>query len=388
MANSRNHQTILVVGDGVTHDGMLSLKLASRGYKVLSARNGRDAISKCHLPIDLIVLDLLLPDMNGMEVCHYLKRTEFTRQVPVIVLSERSCGVDQKVQCFQLGADDFLCKPFDNEEFFARIFALLRRHYGEDEQVESQRLEYVHVIREIIERGLIEPTFQPIYFLDKSCQLFGAEVLTRPLVHGPLSNPELLFEMALDLGFYYELETLVWRKALEALQKDVSIEKIFLNCSPYLIQDKKFHEVQKIFQSFEIDPQNIYFELTERSAITKYTLFCEKLQEFRDAGFKVAVDDVGCGYASLESIIETRPDIIKIDRHIVHGMTVNPYKKSIVKFIVSFCCEHDIICVAEGVETEEEFKLLKSLGVKMFQGYYFCKPKVLETSNNFKTHIV
>ena len=109
MANSKCQQTILVIEDGVANDGMLSLILATRGYKVVAAKNGHDAISKSRLPIDLIVLDLILPDMNGIEVCHYLKRSEVTRNVPVIILSERACGVDQKVQCFTVQIKLYPC---------------------------------------------------------------------------------------------------------------------------------------------------------------------------------------------------------------------------------------------------------------------------------------
>jgi EAL domain-containing protein (putative c-di-GMP-specific phosphodiesterase class I)/CheY-like chemotaxis protein len=386
MANSKCQQTILVIEDGIANDGMLSLILATRGYKVVAAKNGQDAINKSRLPIDLIVLDLILPDMNGIEVCHYFKRAEVTRNVPVIILSERACGVDQKVQCFQLGADDFLCKPFDNEELLARIFALLRRHYGEEIHAESERFEHLKQLKHIVDHELIEPNFQPIYLLDRdsTCQLYGMEVLSRPLIDGALKNPEMLFEVALELGFYYELEMMVWKKALGVLSKNGPMPNIFFNCSSYLIENNKFPQVHKIFESFSVSPQNVFFELTERSAISQYALFCDRLQEFRDSGFKIAVDDVGSGYASLESIIETRPEVVKIDRHIIHGLTANSYKRSIVKFIVSFCCEHDIICVAEGVETAGEFALLKDLGVTAFQGYYFHKPAPLVDLNNFR----
>lgn len=383
MANSKYQQTILVIEDDIRHDGMLPMILATRGYKVIAAASGQEALAKSSLPIDLIILDLMLPDMNGIEVCHHLKQTDVTRNVPVIILSNRNCRVDEKVQCFQFGADDFLCKPFENEELFARIFALLRRNFKEDEQVEVQRFEQLKQIREIIDRRLIEPNFQPLYLVDSTCQLFGLEVLSRPTVEGIFKNPEVLFEAALELGFYYELETMVWQKAFEALKDKAPFQNIFLNCSPYLIENNNFPQVRALFEAAGVSPKNVFFELTERSAISKHPLFRERLKEFRDIGFKVAVDDIGSGYASLDSIIETRPEVVKIDRHIVHGLTSDPYKRSIVKFIVSFCYEHDIICVAEGVETAGEFSLLKDLGVKAFQGYYFCKPTSKLDINTF-----
>jgi EAL domain-containing protein (putative c-di-GMP-specific phosphodiesterase class I) len=188
----------------------------------------------------------------------------------------------------------------------------------------------------------------------------------------------------LELGLYYELETMVWQKALKILKENAPCPNVFLNCNPYIIENDNFPQIRELFEASTILPESVFLELTERSAISKYKLFCERLEQFREVGFKVAVDDVGSGYASLESIIETRPEVVKIDRHIVHGMTSNDYKRSVVKFIVSFCCEHDIICVAEGVETSNEFVLLKDLGVKAFQGYYFCKPSTGKQINSFK----
>ena len=102
--------------------------------------------------------------------------------------------------------------------------------------------------------------------------------------------------------------------------------------------------------------------------------FYERLSEYRQNGFKIAVDDLGAGYSSLESIIEIRPEAIKLDRHIVNGVCSDPYKNSIVKLFVSFCKENNIICVAEGIETKEDFDALIDLGVDAGQGYYLCRP--------------
>ena len=76
----------------------------------------------------------------------------------------------------------------------------------------------------------------------------------------------------------------------------------------------------------------------------------------------------------MESIIETRPEVVKIDRRIVHKMDTDALRRSIVKFIVSFCKEHGIMSVAEGIETKADFEVAKQLGVDAGQGYYFHKP--------------
>ena len=88
----------------------------------------------------------------------------------------------------------------------------------------------------------------------------------------------------------------------------------------------------------------------------------------------MAVDDVGGGYASLESIVETRPDVVKIDRHIISDLKRDPFRRSIVKFIVAFCKENHIVSVAEGIETQQDLDTVISLGVDAGQGYFLYKP--------------
>ncbi|MBF0619960.1 MAG: EAL domain-containing protein, partial [Candidatus Omnitrophica bacterium] len=96
--------------------------------------------------------------------------------------------------------------------------------------------------------------------------------------------------------------------------------------------------------------------------------------EFRESGFSFAVDDVGGGYASLESIVATKPEIVKIDAHIVRDIQKDSVKRSIVKFIVAFCKENQIISVAEGIENKEELQAILDLGVDAGQGYYLFRP--------------
>jgi EAL domain-containing protein (putative c-di-GMP-specific phosphodiesterase class I) len=118
----------------------------------------------------------------------------------------------------------------------------------------------------------------------------------------------------------------------------------------------------------------VILEITERSAINEYSLFYTRLNQFRDYGFSFAIDDVGGGYASLESIVATKPEIVKIDRHIIRGLHGDSVKRSIVKFIVAFCKENQIISVAEGVEVKEELDAVMELGIDAVQGYYLFRP--------------
>ena len=132
-------------------------------------------------------------------------------------------------------------------------------------------------------------------------------------------------------------------------------QTLFLNCEPYLVESERFKTVKEMFSGFGMSSNEVYLEITERSAVTAFDAFYERLREYRHDGFKIAVDDLGAGYSSLESIIEIRPEAIKLDKHIVNGVSRDLYKNSIVKLFVAFCRENNIICVAEGIETKEDF---------------------------------
>ena len=95
---------------------------------------------------------------------------------------------------------------------------------------------------------------------------------------------------------------------------------------------------------------------------------------YRNYGFNIAVDDIGGGFASLESIVVTKPSYVKIDTHIVQNIKNDKLKESIVRFISTFCKENKMICIGEGIETKEDLDLLIEMGVDAGQGYLLCRP--------------
>lgn len=115
---------ILCVDDELGIRKLLRVNLETRGYEVLTARNGVEALQTVEMELpDLIILDIMMPKMDGFEVCHQLREWS---EIPVIMLSARDDGSD-KTKCLDLGADDYVTKPFDNDELAARVRAVIRR---------------------------------------------------------------------------------------------------------------------------------------------------------------------------------------------------------------------------------------------------------------------
>jgi two-component system KDP operon response regulator KdpE len=115
---------ILIVDDELSILKYLRANLEAEGYEVLMAKDGAQALQtlEAELP-DLVVLDIMMPEMDGLEVCRRLREWS---QLPVIMLSARDDESD-KVQCLDLGADDYITKPFGKDEFIARVRAVMRR---------------------------------------------------------------------------------------------------------------------------------------------------------------------------------------------------------------------------------------------------------------------
>ncbi|MFH1359434.1 MAG: EAL domain-containing protein [Candidatus Omnitrophota bacterium] len=362
---------ILVVDDESTVRQTMSMMLETRGYEVNVAETGQDAINRANDKPDLILLDLILPDFEGFEVCRRLREDKSTRHIPIIIVSVKYLFED-KIEGLYLGADDYITKPFEYEELFARIDSVLRRSLFFDES-NSNREAVVFELKRIIKEQLIVSFFQPIFFL-KPFTLFGYEALSRPPATSILSNPDLLFKAALRFGLYSDLELLSWRKAIEAAVKFKGSEKIFLNCNPYLVESPKFFKIKSLFEEVNMSPRDVVLEITERSAISDFKAFYKRLKSYRDYGFEIAIDDVGGGYASLESIVETKPKIVKIDTHLISDLENDPLKRSLIKFVVRFCRENHIIAVAEGIERKQDLDILLDLGVDAGQGYLLCRP--------------
>ena len=123
---------------------------------------------------------------------------------------------------------------------------------------------------------------------------------------------------------------------------------------------------------FPVD--RIIFEFTESEQLdTKHVL--NILRTYRDMGFKTAIDDFGAGYAGLALLAHFQPDIVKLDMEMIRGIDIDPVKRTIVKHTLGMLEELSIVPVCEGVETVEELKVLRDLGVSLIQGYVFAKPR-------------
>lgn len=360
---------ILIVDEDKAFTRTIVALLESHGYRVDVAHNGVDTLEKANQYPDLILLDRKLPDIGGLEVCKKIRRDKRLSHISIIVLAEQTSPTE-RAEGLHIGADDYIAKPVDNEELIARIEAVLRRNQVFLQNQEKKGV-LVTELKRILKKELITPYFQPIYSM-QSLMPLGMEALSRPPTSGLIDNAEFLFKTALILDMYSEVEILCWKKAVGEWQRIGGQKQLFLNCTPYFIESGRLNK--DFLNQLNIDLKNVVLEITERTAIQKQGVFLERLHELKELGMKIAVDDVGSGFASLDTVVEIRPDIVKIDRRLIHNLHQDELRYHIVQAVVSFCKKSKIMVVAEGVEEEEELEAVRELGVDAVQGYLLGKP--------------
>ena len=123
-----NGKTVLIVDDEPAISQLLTILLTSHGYATKVAVTGRQALDSILPNIDLILLDMVLPDSEGIKICQQLKSNSQTRDIPIIIISGKQ-NKTERIESLYLGAEDYLTKPFEPEELFARMDVVLRRHH-------------------------------------------------------------------------------------------------------------------------------------------------------------------------------------------------------------------------------------------------------------------
>lgn len=231
-------------------------------------------------------------------------------------------------------------------------------------------------LRQIIEEERIRVLAQPIISLETG-EAIGWEMLTRGPADTPYAMPDELFHYAYQTDMLIHLELLVVKKAFLVITQKKSFSPVFINVTVPTIRNPYFFTmVKKLCDQFpDISPTQIVFEITERHVVDDYQEFNRSVADFRKSGFKLAVDDTGAGYASLNMISELLPDVIKIDRSIIRDIDQHAVKDTVLEALLLVAKKIGCNVVAEGIETEEEAKVLINRKVDYGQGYFFSKPR-------------
>ncbi|MEK6638217.1 MAG: EAL domain-containing protein [Pseudomonadota bacterium] len=249
-----------------------------------------------------------------------------------------------------------------------------------DHQGEIRELSLVdQTLRHINPREELSLAFQPIVDVEEG-KIVACEALAR------WQNPQLgcvqpssFIRAAERSGLIGPLTDLLLEKALVTSIDWPSDMRLSFNLSTYdVTSTDSAQRIVNVIHASNVDPARIDFEVTETALMQDFDRARDSLEFFKNFGVKISLDDFGSGYSSLSYIHQLPIDKIKIDRSFVTDIERGGAGSEIITTIIALCCSLNLECVVEGIETSGQVEILRRLGCRYMQGYYFARPMVAE----------
>ena len=224
--------------------------------------------------------------------------------------------------------------------------------------------------------GRIASHFQPIVDVEAGT-IFAHEALLRAHADdGSIVPGGRIIDAGRRIGALHVLDQLGRRSAIEGAHALGMQSHLFINFFPTVVYDPAhcLRTTRQAMLETGMQPDQIVFEVVESEDIVDRQHLLTILERYRAEGFRVALDDLGSGYASLNLLADLRPDFVKLDMELVRGALTDPLRRGIVRAIVRTARDEGIRVVGEGVETLELAQFLADAGVSLLQGYFFGRP--------------
>jgi EAL domain-containing protein (putative c-di-GMP-specific phosphodiesterase class I) len=368
---------VLLVDDEPTIVRGYARILSAAGFSVEIAHDGQEAADLARQKaFDVIVSDIAMPQMNGLMLLRSVR--EHDLDVPVILMTGGP-AIESAMQALEYGALRYLIKPVDAkhlEEVVARATRLHQMAKIKREALDLFRLEGKHLgdragleVRFANAIKTLWVAFQPIISWSSKV-VFAYEALVRN-EEPTLRAPPDLFEAAERLGRVKELGRII-RNRIAATLVDVPTDgQIFVNVHAADLDDDSLLDRASPLSAFA---SRVVIEITERAPLDKIKDVNGRVAQLRAMGYKIAVDDLGAGYAGLTSFAQLEPEVVKVDMSLIRGIDLSPTKQKLLRSIVGLCRDLGIQMIAEGIETVAERDTLIRMGGDLCQGYLFARP--------------
>ncbi|MGO9713662.1 MAG: EAL domain-containing protein [Polyangiaceae bacterium] len=368
---------VLVADDEVALLRVYKRALVAAGYAVDLANDGQQAIELVKLSeYDTIVSDIGMPAMDGLELLKAVRAHDL--DVPVVLVTGDP-ALATAMRALEYGAFRYLPKPFDLEMLTSVVdgavlvgrMAKLRRRalelYGDpDKQVGDRAGLEASFARALA--GLWV-AFQPIVTWETR-SLYGYEALVRT-TEPTLPHPGAIIDAAERLGKLKVLGHAIRAAAAKGFEHAPANAVLFVNLHPHdLNDDAILHPDAPLTKLAD----RVVLEITERAAITDGQDVRDRVAALRAIGYRIAIDDLGAGYAGLTAFAQLEPEVVKLDMSLVRDVHQQATKRKLIRSMTELCHDMGRIVVAEGIEHSEERDTLAKLGCELMQGYLFAKP--------------
>lgn len=368
---------VLVVDDDEMVRRATTRVLVAEGFDVEQAADGRAAIEALERSkFDVVLSDVCMPNMTGLELLRAIRTRDL--ELPVI-LQTGAPDIEVAMEAKRHGALHYLTKPVDAQRI---VMAVMR----------AERLSRLAIAKRMamdalgsalpragdlagLELSLTSAlenlwmAYQPIVRVsDRS--LFGYEALMRSR-EAALPHPGAVLDAAERLDRLKEVGRRVRSLVALPFARAPQSAWLFVNLHAADLEDETLADAKSPLVAIA---DRVVLEITERAALDGVKSVEKRVAQLREIGFKIAIDDLGAGYAGLTSFALLEPDIVKLDMTLVRDVDTTPTKSKLIASVCQVCRDLDVQVVAEGIETAAERDALTTLGCDLFQGYLLGRP--------------
>jgi EAL domain-containing protein (putative c-di-GMP-specific phosphodiesterase class I)/ActR/RegA family two-component response regulator len=368
---------VLVADDEVALLRVYKHALVAAGYAVDMASDGAQAISLVSLgEYDTIVSDISMPGMDGLDLLRAIRQHDL--DVPVVLVTGEP-ALATAMRALEYGAFRYLPKPFrldaltgvvDGAVLVGRMAKLRRRAlelYGDPDKQVGDRAG----LEASFERALagLWVAFQPIVSWGTR-SLYGYEALVRT-TESTLPHPGAILDAAERLGKLRLLGRTIRDAAARAFASAPSDAILFVNLHPHDLNDDAILHPDAPLTKLA---GRVVLEITERAAVADGQDVRDRVAALRHLGYRIAIDDLGAGYAGLTAFAQLEPEVVKLDMSLVRDVHLQTTKRKLIRSMTELCHDMGRVVIAEGIESLAERDAIADLGCEMMQGYLFAKP--------------
>jgi EAL domain-containing protein (putative c-di-GMP-specific phosphodiesterase class I) len=351
--------------------------LTRQGMTVVAVADGKTAVERVKSQsFDVIVSDISMPEMSGIEFLRAVRAHDV--DVPVILMTGEP-SVESAMRAVEYGAFRYLAKPIQPQQFGETVLHAARLHRLERLKREAMELpgrdgrrlgeRAALEVRFTWGMGLMWMAFQPLVAWGER-RVIGYEALLRtdePL----MKNPAEVLDAAERLGRLHDVGRAVRARVALAANDAPEGVQLYVNLHSADLNDEQLYDADAPLSKIA---GRVVLEVTERASLYGVKNLPESIAKLKGLGFKIAIDDLGAGYAGLTSFTQLEPEVAKLDMSLVRGIDADARLQSIVRSMSQLCGDLGVRVVAEGVETAEERDTLAMLGCDLLQGYLFGRP--------------
>ena len=368
--------TVLLVDDEPVFVRSLARYLGERKYHVETRGSASDAVDRVREGgVQVVVSDISMPRMSGVDLLRKIREHE--PDLPVVLVTGLP-AIESAAKAVEYGAFKYIVKPVDPEVLRQTVDQAV--HVYRLARAKREALQLLGTVGGASDRAGLEAcferalsslwmAFQPIVRASNKT-IFGYEALLRcnePTLPGPAS----VLDAAERLGQLGRLGRILREQAASPMLTFDDPSLLFVNLHPLDIFDP---DVGASDSALAKVANRVVLEITERASLESMDNVRAKVSRLRELGFRIAVDDLGAGYAGLSSFALLEPDIVKLDMTLIRDVDRHTVKQKLVASMTGVCKDMGLLTVAEGVETRAESDTLIHLGCDLLQGFFFARP--------------